>query len=250
MERMLNLHRRTPSPATRVAVSPPKGGLQDKDVRKHLTCGLSADDETLLRAVRKRCKSFRVSHEWLAPACNGVYNLGCTCALSGTPMLSNLTVGEVSNIVAIDVKGLVNVVPHNGPGDKAKEYCINGFAIGNYSALLVEQQRLFPKWCRHSLFAKTTKLTQVQLASIRYMLRSAVPKHMLEGVSQIVAVALAVTKIDIYTDALTTSAVVHRGGHIRFMWSSSHAEPNVNNTMDHCIQGYRMWSTATTKVDT
>ncbi|KAJ8427439.1 hypothetical protein Cgig2_005283 [Carnegiea gigantea] len=47
-------------------------------------CGLSTDDETLLRDVRKRCKSFQDSHEWL----------------------SNLTEGGVSDIVAIDVKGL------------------------------------------------------------------------------------------------------------------------------------------------
>lgn len=72
--------------------------------------------------------------------------------------LSNLTEGGVSDIIAIDVKGLVNVVPRNVPGDKAKEYCINGFAIDNYCALLAERQRFFPKWCRHSLFAKTTEL--------------------------------------------------------------------------------------------
>ena len=93
-----------------------------------------------------------------SPACNGVYNLERICTLSGTPMsltsrvsdmssrLSNLTEGGVSNIVAIDVKGLVNVVRRNGPGDK-KEYCINRFAIDNYSALLAERHQSFPKWC-------------------------------------------------------------------------------------------------------
>ena len=58
--------------------------------------------------------------------------------------LVNLSEGGVSDIVAIDVKGLVNVVPHNYAGDKAKEYCING---------LVKGQQLFPGWCRHSLFS-------------------------------------------------------------------------------------------------
>ena len=50
--------------------------------------------------------------------------------------LSNLTEGEVSDLVAIDVKDSVNVVARNGPGNKAKDYCINRFAIDNYSSLL------------------------------------------------------------------------------------------------------------------
>jgi len=75
--------------------------------------------------------------------------------------MSNLTEGGVSDIKAVDVEGLVNVVPPNGPGDKANDYCINGFAIDNYSALLAERQRSYPKWCRHSLFVKTTELIRV-----------------------------------------------------------------------------------------
>ncbi|KAJ8423030.1 hypothetical protein Cgig2_021922 [Carnegiea gigantea] len=90
--------------------------------------------------------------------------------------LANSTEGGVSDLVAIDVKDLVNVVPRNGPGNKAKDYCINGFAIDNYSSLIEERQPLYPKWCQQSLFARTTKLK--------------------------VAVALAVMKTDIYTDAL------------------------------------------------
>ncbi|KAJ8422968.1 hypothetical protein Cgig2_002717 [Carnegiea gigantea] len=213
--------RRTPSLASRVNVSPPKGGLQDKDVRKYFMCGLSADDETLLRDVRKQCKFFRDSHEWLAPVCNSVYNLERICVLSRTPMsltslfltmsfrLSNLTEGGVSDIVAIDVKGLVNVVPRNGPGDKAKDYCINGFTNDNYSALLAEQQRLFPKWCRHSLFAKTTELIRAKLAAIGCLSRYLMSTqgigcyYRLICVADKVPVALAVMKTDIYTDALT-----------------------------------------------
>ena len=61
--------------------------------------------------------------------------------------MSNLTEGGVSDIVAADVKGLVNIVARNGPGVKAKDYCINGFAIDNCSALLAERQRSYQKWC-------------------------------------------------------------------------------------------------------
>jgi len=43
------------------------------DVKKYLMCVLSADDETLLSDVRRRCKSFRDSHEWLASMFNSVY---------------------------------------------------------------------------------------------------------------------------------------------------------------------------------
>ncbi|KAJ8420052.1 hypothetical protein Cgig2_015671 [Carnegiea gigantea] len=132
--------------------------------------------------------------------------LVCLCRISFLwrvlcRMLSNLTEGGVSDIVAIDVKGLVNVVPRNGPGDKAKDYCINEFAIDYYSSLLVARQRLYPKWCRQLIFAKTIELTGAKLAAIGYMLPSTLPKHMSESVSHKVAVMLTVMKIDIYTGA-------------------------------------------------
>ncbi|KAJ8428046.1 hypothetical protein Cgig2_007623 [Carnegiea gigantea] len=123
----------------------------------------------------------------------------------------------LSDIVAIDVKGLVNVVPRNGPGDKGKDYCINGFAIDYYSSLLMARQQLYPKWCRQSIFAKAT--TGAKLATIGYMLPFALPKHMSESVSVIelndyqpyiatrhpvqkVAVTLTMMKTDIYAGAL------------------------------------------------
>ncbi|KAJ8446952.1 hypothetical protein Cgig2_006580 [Carnegiea gigantea] len=155
--------RRTPSPARRVTVSPPKGGLHDKDVQKYLMCG------------------------------------------------------GVSNIIAINMNSLVSVVPRNGPGDKAKEYCINGFAIENYSALLAERQRMFPKWYRHSLFAKTTKLIRATHYTFRVDLRrrcmcvyDSLPPSKVKDKHERklcidrakVVVALAVMKTDIYTDAL------------------------------------------------
>jgi len=59
--------------------------------------------------------------------------------------LSYLTEGRVAHLVAVDVKKLVNVVPRNGPGDNAKDYCISGFVINNYSSLLEECQHLYPK---------------------------------------------------------------------------------------------------------
>ena len=72
--------------------------------------------------------------------------------------LSYLNEGRVAHLAVVDVKGLVNVVPRSGPEEKAKDYCINRFAIDNYSSLLEERQRSYPKWCQRSIFAKTTEL--------------------------------------------------------------------------------------------
>ena len=65
-----------------------------------------------------------------------------------------LTEGGALYVSAIDVKGVVNVILRNGPGDKSKKYYINGFTISHYSALLEERQPLFPKWCRKSIFCE------------------------------------------------------------------------------------------------
>ncbi|KAJ8430119.1 hypothetical protein Cgig2_007092 [Carnegiea gigantea] len=81
-------------------------------------------------------------------------------------LLSNLTEGGVSDVVAINVKGLLNVVPSNGASDKARDYCINGFAIDNYSSLLVTRQLLRPSQVVVPLFddrARRWLLLQVDL---------------------------------------------------------------------------------------
>ncbi|KAJ8424058.1 hypothetical protein Cgig2_032150 [Carnegiea gigantea] len=141
---------------------------------------------------------------------NICYHLTCTPMMNFISMARALQ--DVRNYLMLALStnnkrllsdGLVNVVPHNGPGDKAKDYCINGFAIDNYSSPLTAWQRLHPKWCRRSLFTKTIELTRVKLVTIGYMLLSALPKHMSESVSQKVVVVLVVRKTDIYTDAFT-----------------------------------------------
>jgi len=38
----------------------------------------------------------------------------------------------------MDIKVLLKVVPKHGTGDKASEYCIDGFAIDRYDELLIE----------------------------------------------------------------------------------------------------------------
>ena len=50
------------------------------------------------------------------------------------------------------LKGLINVVPHKGAGDKAGRYCVGRFAIQMYCNLLEERQKLYPTLCRTSIF--------------------------------------------------------------------------------------------------
>ena len=40
------------------------------------------------------------------------------------------------SICAVDLRGLLKVVPEHGAGDKGSEYCIDGFAIDQYGELV------------------------------------------------------------------------------------------------------------------
>ncbi|KAJ8445624.1 hypothetical protein Cgig2_018565 [Carnegiea gigantea] len=99
-------------------------------LRNYLLLKLCEDKEKLLCYVCKWCKAFTKSSEW-SVSLLGYY----------------LNEGGAQHISDVDVKGLVNLVPRNGPGDQSINYCINGFAIDYYNSLLDKQQHLFPKWC-------------------------------------------------------------------------------------------------------
>ena len=50
------------------------------------------------------------------------------------------------------LKGLINVVPARGAGDRAGRFCVGRFAIQMYCELLHERQQLYPTYCRKSVF--------------------------------------------------------------------------------------------------
>ena len=43
------------------------------------------------------------------------------------------------SICAVDIKGLLKVVPEHGAGDKGSDYCIDRFAIDRYGELLTNR---------------------------------------------------------------------------------------------------------------
>jgi len=62
------------------------------------------------------------------------------------------------SICAVDIKGLLKVVPKHGVGDKDNDYCIDGFAIDRYGELLTDRQQIFPDLCARTVFVKTHQL--------------------------------------------------------------------------------------------
>ncbi|KAJ8427741.1 LOW QUALITY PROTEIN: hypothetical protein Cgig2_021068 [Carnegiea gigantea] len=50
------------------------------------------------------------------------------------------------------LKGLINVVPHRGVGDRAERYCVGRFAIWMYCNLLEERQKVYPRLFCTSVF--------------------------------------------------------------------------------------------------
>ena len=67
------------------------------------------------------------------------------------------------SICAVDLRGLLKVVPAHGAGDKEGEYCIDGFAIDRYTDLLTERQRMYPDMCTRTSFVKTHQLVSTSL---------------------------------------------------------------------------------------
>ena len=55
-------------------------------------------------------------------------------------------------ICAMDLKGLLKVVPKHGTRDCGSFYCINGFAIDQYGELLHNYQELYPALYREIIF--------------------------------------------------------------------------------------------------
>ena len=50
------------------------------------------------------------------------------------------------------LKGLINVVPLRGAGDKAGRFCVGRCAIHMYCKLLEQRQELYSTYCRKSVF--------------------------------------------------------------------------------------------------
>ena len=50
------------------------------------------------------------------------------------------------------LRGLINVVPLRGAGDRAGRYCIGRFAIDMYGKLLNQRQQMHPTYCHPSVF--------------------------------------------------------------------------------------------------
>jgi len=66
-------------------------------------------------------------------------------------------------ICAVDIRGLLKVVPQHGAGDKGSDYCIDGFAIDRYGELLTDCHQMFPDLCTPTIFVKTHQLVRVHL---------------------------------------------------------------------------------------
>ncbi|KAJ8420423.1 hypothetical protein Cgig2_012536 [Carnegiea gigantea] len=79
-------------------------------IQNYLLRSMCTKDVELLCAMWRRCKSSKKVTDWIV----------------------ELNKGGVQHISAFHVKGLVKVLPRGDLGDKAGEYCINGFAIDHY----------------------------------------------------------------------------------------------------------------------
>ena len=68
---------------------------------------------------------------------------------------------EGPSICAVDIKGLLKVVPEHSAGDKSSEYCINGFAIDRYGELPIDRQQMYPDLCTPTIIVRTYQLVCV-----------------------------------------------------------------------------------------
>ena len=59
------------------------------------------------------------------------------------------------SICAVDLKGLLKVVPEHGARDKVSEYCVDGFAIDRYGELLNDRRQMFSAFYTPTVFVKT-----------------------------------------------------------------------------------------------
>jgi len=57
-------------------------------------------------------------------------------------------------VLASWLRGLINVVPNAGAGDKSGRYCIGNLAMDMFAELLHRRQHTYPKLCWMSIFLK------------------------------------------------------------------------------------------------
>jgi len=68
-------------------------------------------------------------------------------------------------ICAVEMKGLLKVVPEHSAGDRHSDYWINGFAIDWSGELLHDHQKLYPTLCRKIIFVKTHQLVSDEVGN-------------------------------------------------------------------------------------
>ena len=128
------------------------------------------------------------------------------------------------SICAVDIKGLLKVVPEHDAGDKGSDYCVDEFTIDRYVKLLTDRQQLFPDFYTQTIFVKVHQLVsvyvpydlpaistsittlvfssvlnmdemiycfpQARLAPVGYMVPAALPTKMAPGVRQVFVVVV------------------------------------------------------------
>ena len=83
-----------------------------------------------------------------------------TCVRKRSVYYASYRVGYIDNvrglsICAVDIKGLLKVVPEHGIGDMGSDYCTDGFAINRYGELLTDRQQMFPALCMQTVFVNS-----------------------------------------------------------------------------------------------
>jgi len=68
-------------------------------------------------------------------------------------------------ICAVDIRGLIKMVPEHSVGNKSFDYCINGLTINHYSYLLRQGQHRHHDWCRTSILTKEHQLVSANVAN-------------------------------------------------------------------------------------
>lgn len=90
---------------------------------------IAADEVNLLSVVHSRCKGLK----------NGQWNF-------------DLPEATDKNVKAKFLKGLINVVPTRGAGDRPSRYCIGAFAVHMYSKLLDQRRQQYKRYYRNFIF--------------------------------------------------------------------------------------------------
>jgi len=122
----------------------------------------------MVRDVRERCRTFKTPQEWYGLCYFQLQWSGKQICANERVCCALFRVGYIDTVrgpssCAVDIKGLLKVVPEHGAGDKGSDYCIDGFAIDRYGELLTDRQQMYPDLCTPTIFVKTHQLVRVVL---------------------------------------------------------------------------------------